>query len=385
METKARYALIGLFTLSVIAAGFGFVYWLQTTGGLGARAAYRIRFENSVSGLLVGSGVLFNGIRVGEVTSLQLNPQNPREVTAMVAVDPAAPVKSDTRVAMDFQGLTGAPVIMLTGGSPSAAPLVPAKGEMPTLVAEAGTGQSLSQAARETLRRFDAIMGDNAGSLHEVINNFSTFSQALARNSDRIDGIVAGLERMTGGAAAKAKAPIYDLNAARDLPPCTAVAQGQLVIPEPTALMALNTDKLLLSKSPGESASLEAAQWGDNLPILVQAKLIESFENSGCFRSVIRPLEGLEVDYQLLMEIRNFRIVALPKPEAVVELAARLIAGKGRVVAMRTFHEKVAANATDPPVAVAALNEAFGKAAAAIVTFTSNALASQAEPKRRSP
>jgi phospholipid/cholesterol/gamma-HCH transport system substrate-binding protein len=58
-----------LFVLAVVGAVFGFVYWLQNIGGLGERTVYQIKFENSVSGLLVGSAVLFNGIRVGEVTS----------------------------------------------------------------------------------------------------------------------------------------------------------------------------------------------------------------------------------------------------------------------------------------------------------------------------
>ncbi len=65
METRARYVLVGAFTLAVIAAAFAFVYWLNTTGGLRERAFYRIRYQNSVSGLLVGSAVLFNGVRVG--------------------------------------------------------------------------------------------------------------------------------------------------------------------------------------------------------------------------------------------------------------------------------------------------------------------------------
>ena len=65
METRARYALIGLFTVAVVLAGFAFVYWIENAGGLGQRTAYRVRFDGTVSGLLVGSNVLFNGIRVG--------------------------------------------------------------------------------------------------------------------------------------------------------------------------------------------------------------------------------------------------------------------------------------------------------------------------------
>ena len=52
METRARYALIGLFMLAVIAASFAFVYWLENKGGFGERDYYRLRFQGSVSGLL---------------------------------------------------------------------------------------------------------------------------------------------------------------------------------------------------------------------------------------------------------------------------------------------------------------------------------------------
>ena len=79
METRARYALIGLFMLAVIAASFGFVYWLEEQGRLFASATtYLVQFQSSVSGLLVGSAVLFNGIRVGEVTQLGLDADHPR-------------------------------------------------------------------------------------------------------------------------------------------------------------------------------------------------------------------------------------------------------------------------------------------------------------------
>ena len=53
------------------------------------------------------------------------------------------------------------------------------------------------------MKRIDAILAENAEPLRDVIANFKTFSDALARNSDRVDNVVAGLERMTGGAAAQ--------------------------------------------------------------------------------------------------------------------------------------------------------------------------------------
>src|SRR6202521_2029749 len=107
METRARYVLVGLFTLAAILFGFGFVYWLQGTGGLHERTVYRVRFESSVSGLLTGSAVLFNGVRVGEGTGIALGIDDPRQVIATIAVNPGTPVRADTQVGLDFGGLMG--------------------------------------------------------------------------------------------------------------------------------------------------------------------------------------------------------------------------------------------------------------------------------------
>src|SRR6202163_1621349 len=116
METRAPFVIVGAFVLAAITAVFGFVYWLQNTGGLGPRATYHVQFEGSVPGLLVGAAVLFNGIRVGEVADLGLAPDNPRRVNATILVSATTPVLSDTKVGLEFQGLTGVPVIALEGG-----------------------------------------------------------------------------------------------------------------------------------------------------------------------------------------------------------------------------------------------------------------------------
>ena len=110
METKAKYVSIGLFTLCVIAGIFGFVYWIHNTGGMGQRAVYRVRYEGSVSGLLTGSSVLFNGVRAGSVTGLELDPQKPQEVLATIAIDRSTPVRRryDSRIGLPgFDGCAG--------------------------------------------------------------------------------------------------------------------------------------------------------------------------------------------------------------------------------------------------------------------------------------
>lgn len=198
METKANYTLIGLFAVSVIFAGFAFVFWFHNIGATANRVTYAIRFDGPASGLRQGSAVLFNGIRMGEVTQLALNPENPRQVLATVEVDQAAPVRADTRVGLDFQGLTGIASVALTGGSSSAPPLVSANGKPPLLIADAGATQDVTQAARNVLRRMDDLLAEN-GALNKTFKNVEQFSAVLAQNSQRIDNILAGLENLSGG------------------------------------------------------------------------------------------------------------------------------------------------------------------------------------------
>src|SRR6202142_4773831 len=124
METKANYTLIGMFTVAVVVGVFGFVWWFQSIGGSGERTAYRVVFDGSVSGLRTGGSVLFNGIRVGEVTLLALNPEHPEQVVATVSIDKAVKLHEDTRVGLEFAGLTGISSISLNGGTASSRALV---------------------------------------------------------------------------------------------------------------------------------------------------------------------------------------------------------------------------------------------------------------------
>jgi phospholipid/cholesterol/gamma-HCH transport system substrate-binding protein len=189
MEDRAKYVLIGLFTFAVIVAAFGFIYWLHNAAGSRETASYRLIFGGSVSGLRVGAPVLFNGIRVGDVTSLGLT-DNPSEVAAIVSVDPATPMRKDTRVTLEYAGLTGIASVSLKGVLASA-PQVQAKaGELPTLRAESNAGQDMSSAVRETLGKANAVISENQEAVHNAINNLETFSKALARNSEKLDKLV---------------------------------------------------------------------------------------------------------------------------------------------------------------------------------------------------
>lgn len=197
MERKANYLLIGLFTVAVVAGVFGFVFWIHYSQGKKQSVAYRVIFDSPVSGLLVGAPVVFNGIRVGNVTALSLNPERPSQVIAMLSVNKATPIRSDTRVGLEFTGLTGVASVSLKGVSATTPLIEREEGEPPTLLAESTSTQDMMQAARETLRNANALIADNQAALNKAITDIATFAAALARNSQGIDDVVKNTKEAT--------------------------------------------------------------------------------------------------------------------------------------------------------------------------------------------
>jgi len=376
METQARYTIVGLFTLVVVAAGFLFVFWLHGFAGAGALALYRIRFDAPVIGLRAGVAVLFNGLRVGEVTSVRFDAANPKILMARIAVDVTAPVRKDTQVGIDAQGLIGGATVSLTGGASTAMLKAGADGEPPLLIATADETQSLTRAAKTALAQLDGIFSDNAQPLRSVIANLSTFSTVLARNSGRVDSILAGLEKMTSGGAPKPPPVSYDLSAPEF--PTTAKSPDkalamQIALPEPTALVVFETQKILVTPGSEELRPLEEMQWADSIPKLVQTKMVESFENAG-FTHVGKAMDGFTPEVQLLLEIRSFQISLAAPPSARIEIAAKWLGADGKIAAERSFSATAPTTGVEGPEAAAALNEVFQTIARDIVVWARTAV-----------
>jgi phospholipid/cholesterol/gamma-HCH transport system substrate-binding protein len=363
METRAPFVVIGAFVLAAIVAVFGFVYWLNNTAGLGPRTSYHVQFDGSVPGLLVGAGVLFNGIRVGEVTELGLAADNPRRVNAAISVASTTPVRADTKVGLEFQGLTGVPVIALEGGM-----MATSSDAVPTLIADPGAGQSMTQAARDALRKVDSVLSENSEPLKKTIANLETFSDGLARNTGKLDSIIAGLEKMTGGGAPAQKIT-YDLRAPQDIGPAAKTIKGQLAIPEPTAVAMLETQRMLFSPVK-DYPDFADFLWADSIPKLLQARLIDCFENYDIAHAPLRAADLGQTDYQLLIDVRRFRIATDSAPTADIALSARLLDKSGKVIASRLFEDSQKLDQIEPAAAVAGFNEAFGRIAKEIIGWT---------------
>ncbi len=190
METRANYALIGFFTLAVFAGMLGFIYWFASGRSNAQTASFRVIFTGSVSGLSRGSLVRFNGLRVGEVTAIDLVPSDPSRVMAIIDIDQKTPVKTDTRARLEYQGLTGQASVQLSGGTSGAPALVAADGGRPIIYADRSdfqdiveTVQRLSGRADSVLARVEKLVSDNEGSVSGTIRSVEIFAKALADNS----------------------------------------------------------------------------------------------------------------------------------------------------------------------------------------------------------
>lgn len=194
METRANYVLIGAFTMAVLVAAFGFVSWFMYLGGTKTKIGYRIVFDGAVTGLRTGANVNFNGIRIGEVASVKID--DPHTVVAMIKVERKAPVRKDTQIGLEFQGLTGIAAISMKGGDVSAPEVEPDDDGVLTLHADINSSQDFTEAARAVLQNVNRMVSDNQESIRNAVKGVETFSATLADNSKRIDSVMAGLESM---------------------------------------------------------------------------------------------------------------------------------------------------------------------------------------------
>ncbi|WKD30192.1 MCE family protein [Halomonas sp. KG2] len=196
METRAHHVLIGLFTLGTAVAALLFALWMSYAAGERNYQPYRILFERSVSGLSIGSKVQYNGIEVGDVTELTLNPDDPRQVIASVRVYEDTPVKTDTRAKLAFASITGSMSVQLYGGTPesprlanqtdSMAPLIKADpSPIATLFDE---GETMIQNINSILINVNELFNDgNREQAGTILTSIAQITEMIASQQTALD------------------------------------------------------------------------------------------------------------------------------------------------------------------------------------------------------
>ncbi|MBC8012572.1 MAG: MCE family protein [Methyloceanibacter sp.] len=192
METKANYLMIGGFVLGVLALAFISVFWMSNFSGGGKH--YYIVFESSVAGLTTGSSVGFNGIRVGEVQSFALDPQDARKVQVLISVRDDTPVRQNSYASIQSMGLTGGSGIQITPGTPDSEILVAtAEDPIPVIQADPGSGQGVFEAGSAALNnanvfisKLNALLDQNEKAISTTMTNVEQFTTMLAEKKEDI-------------------------------------------------------------------------------------------------------------------------------------------------------------------------------------------------------
>lgn len=218
METRANHLLIGSVVLVALAGVFAFAVWLAKAQLDREYDYYETYFTGSVTGLTVGGDVRFNGIPVGTVERLEIDPENPRRVRALLSVQQGTPIRTDTLASLEYQGITGVVYVQLSGGSPNAPMLKEqtVEGQLPIIASRRSAIQELFEGAPELIARaltllesLNAFAGpENQRNFSALLANSAELSGRLAARGDEIDRIIVNADRM----AADLQAAVAQLN-----------------------------------------------------------------------------------------------------------------------------------------------------------------------------
>jgi phospholipid/cholesterol/gamma-HCH transport system substrate-binding protein len=199
METRANYVLVGTFVLAVLAGVFVSILWLAHAQFNRQFAYYDIYFSGSVTGLSVGASVNYNGVAIGKVTEIRLDPSNPDQVRVTVELDATAPIKSDSVASLELTGITGVYYVEISGGTREAPPIVRQEGQRYAVIASRPSRlQSFVASVPDVLSRvieiedrLSRLLDDrNLASISNTLKNLETVSGEVAGKSDRIGAVV---------------------------------------------------------------------------------------------------------------------------------------------------------------------------------------------------
>ncbi|MGH8084245.1 MAG: MlaD family protein [Lysobacter sp.] len=192
METKANYVLIGAFTIIVSLFLLLFALWAAKYSSEKSWQEYLVIFNEPVTGLSEGSSVQYNGISVGTVEHLSLAPDDPRRVRALLRLQANAPVKTDTRAKMSMTGITGSPIIQLTGGSPESPMLVDVdRREIPLIETEPSALQNIADTANRLVARMDELLSkENVERVSSTLENIEALTGSIADQREDLRALI---------------------------------------------------------------------------------------------------------------------------------------------------------------------------------------------------
>jgi phospholipid/cholesterol/gamma-HCH transport system substrate-binding protein len=195
-----NYTLVGAFVIALGAALIAGVLWLAAGGAWRQKVDfYLTMMEESVSGLSVNAPVKFNGVDVGQVRTIRLDPANPERVILKLAIQRGTPITVDTLAVLKTQGLTGISSIELAGGARGSAPLLPPAGdELPVIPSKPSLSARLEDVLTTVLAKvertssaLDGMLSDgNRAAVTSSLASIATLTRTVAARAPAIDAAI---------------------------------------------------------------------------------------------------------------------------------------------------------------------------------------------------
>ena len=205
METKVNYALVGGFVLVIGAALIAIVLWLASGGAFQKKYdLYLAIEEESVSGLNLNAPVKYNGVEVGKVRSIRLDPANPELVQLIFAIERGTPIKVDTFAVLKTQGLTGIAYVELGGGARDAPPLLATvEGQYPQIKTKPSLSARLENVLSTALEKLDhmstsieaLLSAENQAAFTSTLADIAAVSRTIAGKKEAIDATITSAAR----------------------------------------------------------------------------------------------------------------------------------------------------------------------------------------------
>jgi phospholipid/cholesterol/gamma-HCH transport system substrate-binding protein len=197
METRAHHVLIGFFTVLSALAAISFAIWMSSSSTSSEYRYYTVLFKQAVTGLSRGSAVQFSGIRIGDITELTLDKEDPRKVRARIRIDPSVPIKESTVASLSFTGITGNSVIELSHDDPNSPPLQSKNGEDPVIYAKPSPFASLLANGEDLMTNINKLI-INARDIfsEENVQHLSQTLEGLHQATDSISNPDGNLQQL---------------------------------------------------------------------------------------------------------------------------------------------------------------------------------------------
>ena len=199
METRANHVLIGIFTILVTLMAVAFALWAANYTSNRNWDEYEVIFKEAVTGLGTGGIVQYNGINVGEVRRLTLDPRDPRKVIARIRLQADTPVKIDTKAKLAFIGLTGVAQIQLSGGLPESPRLLPTpERRVPIIATQPSALQNVAEAANDIVERIRTILSDaNIARISGTLDDLHQISGTVANQKEDVAALIKNLRQVS--------------------------------------------------------------------------------------------------------------------------------------------------------------------------------------------